>query len=572
MEKKVFKVTDSLSSKVQQYLGFMPGVPGQVPPISAWEWIPTVEDVQGQIDDIVDSIENNYCVGFVFDKYDYFISTHPFYFHFEIPLGTVEIISARVSFEVKDYRNASLTHSRYAINGDSTDRPIITFSVSEDKGHLFRDAYGPYETDMRAIDILGDLTGEGIKVIKFETDNDVCVTARVFLRLKINKDETPDAILDTLLERPEVKTLTATSLADISATLNGDIVSVGKGSYTDKATGEIKPVSCTKRGFKYGLTKVDTWDTNESGSYVRGTFGISVSSLTPETDYYFKAYAENQVGRSYGEYMKFTTLAAIPKIFVVYSDASSNFYIKSYNVNGTLIATWDIEATENIGNPIAVDVDNNVYTITSNQHSIKKRNSSGTLTLTKTETNYIYGIVAGSDGFIYTWEYNSAQNSGYLAKRGANDLVTVDTLIIDAGGVNTYYGLATDPDGDFYLVNSSADKYIRWDWDEGAVSDVTAQHTTFNSLGIVGTKLADVHWLSHALHRAKDLSGEETDVELTNLTMPAAVSSIGSHFLFAGYNASNVVTVGKYDTDLAKVWTAAVASSSNYGGVAAYPF
>lgn len=564
--KKIFKVTPTIGSTATwiQDITQAP-TPAPAEPVS-----PTgIEDIQGQIDDIVDSIENEYAIDYVFDQFDYFISTHPFYFHWEIPLGTVEIVSARVSFEVKDYRNENLTDSRYAITGDSTDRPVITFYVSEDKGCLFGDAYGPYSTDMRAIDISGDLTGEGIKIIKFKTDVDVCVTARVFLRVKINKDQTPDALLNTLLERPEVKTLAATSILDVSATLNGDIISVGKGSYTDRTTGEIVPVTCTKRGFKYGLTKTDTWDTSESATYVKGTYGISVTGLTPETDYYFKAYAENQVGRSYGEYMKVTTIAAIPKIFVVY-DNGTTYYIKSYNVDGTLVDTWTIETTENIGNPIAVDVNTNVYTITGNQHSIKKRNSSGILVLTKTETNYIYNIVAGSDGYIYTQEYDAAFNNGYLSKRRASDLVSVDTKSL--GSIDTYYGMTIDSDGDFYLMNDGDSKYERWDWTDGLVSSVTALHTTFNSLGVVDTKIADVHWLSHALHRAKDLSGGETDVELTDLTSPGAVGNTNTHFLFAGYNGSGIVTIGKYDTDLTKVWTVTVSSSANYGGVAAYPF
>lgn len=570
--KQVFKATDTLSGKITSWVqvGNVPAMPVEAP-------IPTVPpsaitDLQDQIDQIVNDLEGNYCVDYVFNAFDYFISTKNYYFHFEIPLGTTEIISARVSFEVKDYRNSAFTDSRYAINGEPETRPVITFYVSEDKGCKYGNAYGPYSTDMRAIDILGDLTGQGIKIIKFTTDVDVCVEARVFLRLKINKDETPEAVLNTLLERPEIRTLAATSITDASATLNLDIVKTGAGSAVNRTTGEIEPINtCTKYGFKYGLTKTDTWDTNETGNFVKGTYGISVTGLTPETDYYFRAYAENSVGRSYGEYMKLTTTVAVPKIFVVY-DNVTNYYIKSYNSGGTLCSTWTIETTENIGNAIAVDVNTNVYTITGDQHSIKKRNSSGTLTLTKTETNYIYDIAAGPDGFIYTLEFDSAFNSGYISKRNASDLVSTDTKTIDAAGNNVYYGFTIDSDGDFYTMNDTSSKYERWDWTAGLVSNITALHTTFNSLGVVGTKLADVHWMSHALHRLKDLSGGETDVDLTSMYRPMAVSSTGTHFLFAGYSASSVVALGKYDTDLAKVWTVTVATSSNYGGVAAYPF
>lgn len=576
--KKVFKATDSVSSKISPSVWVYD--PTQAPTPPPTEPTQVIEDIQGQIDDIVDSIESNYAIDFVFDKYDYFISTKPFYFYFEIPLGTTEIVSASVSFEVKDYRNSSLTHSRYAITGDSEDRPIITFYVSEDKGHLFRDAYGPYETDMRAIDILGDLTDEGIKVIKFETDNDVCVTARVFLRLKIavGGGGSGGGIIggDTVNgERPEVRTLAATSIADVSATLNGDIISVGKGNYVDRTTGEIKPITVTKRGFQYGLTRTNTWDTNESDSYVRGVFGISVTGLAAETDYYFRAYAENQVGRSYGEYMKLTTSAPIPAIYIVCEDAGTQiFYIKSYNVNGTLVDTWNLGlvAIENIGNAMCVDVNGNVYYLWDDQHTIRKRNSSGILILSKTETNYIYNIVAGPDGYIYTFEYDSSFNNGYISKRNASDLVSVGTKIVDSGGNRQYYGMAIDSDGDFYVLNNTQTRYERWDFTTGLVSSVAANHDTFNSLGVVLTTLADVDWMHHAIKRAKILSGDETDVELEDMSEPCAVGSIGNCFLFTGDNVDSDLVLGKYDVALGKIWVTIVPGGYLYGPIAAYPF
>ena len=285
--KRIFKVTDSISRRIGSYAIWIP--PEEKPEPEITPVTPVIEDIQGQIDDIVDSIENEYAIDLVFDQWQDMTTGAPFYFYWEIPLGTIEIISASISFEVK------------------TGTGTINFTVSEDKGALYGNNYGPYTTDMRAIDITGDLTGEGIKIIKLTTSANVTLTARVFLRIRISKDETPEGEIS---ERPEVKTLAATSVTDVSATLNGDIVSVGKGTYVDRTTGEIKPVTCTKRGFKYGLTMTDTWDTNTEATYVRGTFGISATSLTPETDYYFRAYADNQKGRSYGEYVTLTTLVS----------------------------------------------------------------------------------------------------------------------------------------------------------------------------------------------------------------------------------------------------------------------
>ena len=259
-------------------------------------------------------------------------------------------------------------------------------------------------------------------------------------------------------------------------------------------------------------------------------------------------------------------------VYVVYN-LSTSYYINSYDSDGVYLSNWSIETTENIGNALAVDISNNVYTITSDQHSIKKRNSSGTLTLTKTETNYIYNISVGPDGYIYTQEYDADFNTGYLSKRNVSDLVSVGTR--NLSGINSYYGMTIDSDGDFYLMNDTTNKYERWDWTTGLVSSVTANHTTFNSLGVSASLIADVHWLNHALTRAKDLSGAETNVELTDMTSPGACGNVyGEYFLYTGYDVDSMLVLGKYDTSLTKVWTVVVPNSVNYsyGSIGSYPF
>ena len=258
-------------------------------------------------------------------------------------------------------------------------------------------------------------------------------------------------------------------------------------------------------------------------------------------------------------------------------DVTGKYYINSYDGDGVLLDTWETEATENIGNALAVDVSNNVYTISANQHDIRKRDSNGNVVLHKVETNYIYNIAVGPDGYIYTLEFDSAFNSGYISKRNASDLVSIDTLEIDASGSNIYYGFAIDADGDFYVMKDSDGKYERWNWDDGLVSSVTADHTTFNSLGVSDALIADIHWGGggHGIIRAKDLSGVETDVNLEDLTRPGSTGSVyGEHFLFSGYDEDSMLVLGKYDTSLTKVWTVVVPNSSQYGygSIGSYPF
>ena len=63
----------------------------------------------------------------------------------------------------------------------------------------------------------------------------------------------------------------------------------------------------TTRGFKYGLTEVDTWDESETGTYSKGTFSLQLTGLDPDTTYFIRAYAVGVWGTKYGSYLEFKT-------------------------------------------------------------------------------------------------------------------------------------------------------------------------------------------------------------------------------------------------------------------------
>ncbi len=125
---------------------------------------------------------------------------------------------------------------------------------------------------------------------------------------------TRNMISDYLLEKwiaeaadlPTVATDGATSISYDSATLNGEV--------TDDGGDNI-----VRRGFVYGLAdegnpgnvnpNVSDWDfiQDESGTFGEEAFDLPVTGLTPETVYYFRAFAENSEGYSYGNVESFTT-------------------------------------------------------------------------------------------------------------------------------------------------------------------------------------------------------------------------------------------------------------------------
>ncbi len=91
---------------------------------------------------------------------------------------------------------------------------------------------------------------------------------------------------------PEVSTSAATSVSATEATLNGNVT--GDGGET-----------VTERGFYWSSTlPVSTKVTAGSGT---GTFNTVLSGLTPNTNYYFQAYATNTNGEAMGDIDTLTT-------------------------------------------------------------------------------------------------------------------------------------------------------------------------------------------------------------------------------------------------------------------------
>ena len=98
---------------------------------------------------------------------------------------------------------------------------------------------------------------------------------------------------------PAVVTSAATTIGSTSATLNGNITSVNGATVTG-------------RGFKYSMTNgfdpvTSGTNVSESGSYSAGTYSLTAPGLTPNSAYYYVAWATNSAGTSYGSQQSFTT-------------------------------------------------------------------------------------------------------------------------------------------------------------------------------------------------------------------------------------------------------------------------
>lgn len=98
-------------------------------------------------------------------------------------------------------------------------------------------------------------------------------------------------------EEPTVVTLTPTEITATTAKCSGEVTSEGSSTITS-------------RGICWATTEEPTINDNHKKSDGGvGGFEITLTDLEPETMYYVRAYATNEVGTAYGESKSFSTIA-----------------------------------------------------------------------------------------------------------------------------------------------------------------------------------------------------------------------------------------------------------------------
>ncbi|MBQ1191840.1 MAG: fibronectin type III domain-containing protein, partial [Bacteroidales bacterium] len=195
------------------------------------------------------------------------------------------------------------------------------------------------------------------------------------------EDQTSDWVtttFTTLVEQgeevvaPTVTTLAATAITHESAVLNGTITA---GSETISA-----------QGFMYKATAAADWTTvNATGT----TISATLTALTAETEYTFKAFATTASGTVEGEAMSFTTTAA-PVVIVapeVVTLAASEITHESATLNGTITAGSEEITAQGFMYKATADAD--WTTVNATGETI-----SATLTALTAETEYTFKAFA----------------------------------------------------------------------------------------------------------------------------------------------------------------------------------
>ena len=106
-----------------------------------------------------------------------------------------------------------------------------------------------------------------------------------------------------VLEPPSITTTTATSITGTGATAGGNVTSEGGSAVSAK--GVVWSTSALP------TVALATITTDGSGT---GSFTSTITGLSPNTTYYYRAYATTNAGTVYGSQLSFTTLQVAPSI------------------------------------------------------------------------------------------------------------------------------------------------------------------------------------------------------------------------------------------------------------------
>ncbi len=153
-----------------------------------------------------------------------------------------------------------------------------------------------------------------------------------------SQNSTADRGYRAVVAVPSVTTNNATAITQTTATLSGNITNLGG-------------LDVTMRGFEWGYGSSGNYTTNwtESGNFTIGNFTHGIDSLSANTTYYFRAFAQNSQGLGYGGEDSFTTLTnpVIPTVItsaatsVLYTTATLNGSVTDLGNNNTLERGFD---------------------------------------------------------------------------------------------------------------------------------------------------------------------------------------------------------------------------------------
>lgn len=253
--------------------------------------------------------------------------------------------------------------------------------------------------------------------------------------------------VDYTLDAPTVTTQAASGLQATQVTGNGSITGTG---------GE----NASTRGFKYGLTEVDTWDVHENGSFGTGAYTLTISSLTAGAQYYCRAYATNSVGTGYGSYVSFYTLPGDPSGLTATPVAASQInlsWTKGTNGDKTMVR-------------FRTDAYPTSY-------------SDGSQAYFDTASSYNHtGLPAGTPHYYRVWAYDT--DSGYYSSSYSQATATTYGPSVSSSAATLVEETTATLNGSITATNDGNASIRGFDWD---IDTGAPYASNWNESGSFGT-------------------------------------------------------------------------------------
>lgn len=196
----------------------------------------------------------------------------------------VESIAVTGAGNATSVRNGNTLQMNAAVSPEDATDKTVTWSVENGTGTATIDATG-----------LLTGTGAGTVTVRATANDGSGVSGTKEITITSSGSSGGGGGGGTTISKPSVVTGNASSITAQSAVLNGEISSPG---------GAV----ITAYGFSYSSDE-EQWTEVVAGSdNLRGSFSYTLSGLEANTVYYFKAYATNSAGTSYGAVTSFLVL------------------------------------------------------------------------------------------------------------------------------------------------------------------------------------------------------------------------------------------------------------------------
>ncbi|MDM7998892.1 MAG: carboxypeptidase regulatory-like domain-containing protein [Dehalococcoidia bacterium] len=318
-----------------------------------------------------------------------------------------------------------------------------------------------------------------------------------------NVDPTPfyggQMSFTTGVEQPSVTTSAASNLAVGSATLNGNLTSLGTASTVDVY-------------FQWGTDTSYGSTTTPQPMTAAGAFSDNITGLTPNTLYHFRSVADGDGDPVYGEDMTFTALGAAPTVTtgaatsVAATTATLNGNLTSLGTASSVIVSFEWGTTD--GGPYS--------NVTDNQ----------TMTGTGTFSANVTGLVAGT-----TYYYRAkAVGDGTALGDQVSFTASVTPPTVTTGAASNLAATSATLNGNLASLGTAGSVAVSFEWGTSTSygSETTAQSLT--AAGAFTANLTDLtanttyHFRAKAVGDGAPAYGE--DVTFTTAALPDTAAPV----------------------------------------------